>query len=82
MYRRTLLQNKREHDEFLAILKAENVTSYMEIGSMYGGSLWQAARSLPMGSRVVSVDYAIDTPEARPHLEMCIADLRHAGTRR
>ena len=77
MYRRTLLQNKREHDEFLAILKAEKVTSYMEIGSMYGGSLWKVAHALPKGSRVVSVDYAIDTPEARPHLEACIAELRN-----
>ncbi len=79
MYRSKLLQNKKEHDAFLSILESEKVKSYMEIGSMYGGSLWTVANSLPKGSRVVSVDYAIDTPEARPHLEACIKELRHVG---
>lgn len=79
MYREKLLQQKKEHDAFLAILKTENVTSYMEIGSMYGGSLWTVANALPKGSLVVSVDYAIDTPAARPHLEACIKELRGIG---
>ncbi len=79
MYRHKLLQNQREHNEFLQLLKDEGVRSYMEIGSMYGGSLWKVAHSLPKGSRIVSVDYAIDTPEALPHLEACIKDLRHIG---
>ncbi len=79
MYRDKPLQNQREFNEFLDILKFENVKSYMEIGSMYGGSLWKVAHALPKGSRVVSVDYAIDTPEARPHLEACIAELRNEG---
>ncbi len=79
LYRGKLLQNEREHAEFLALLKRENVRSYLEIGSMYGGSLWRVANALPVGSRIVSLDYAVDTPEARPHLEACIAELRGLG---
>lgn len=79
LYRTKLLQNVREHDAFLEVLRAEKVKSYMEIGSMYGGSLWRAAHALPFGSRVVSVDYAIDTPEALPYLEDAIADLKTEG---
>jgi predicted O-methyltransferase YrrM len=78
-YKDKLLQQRREHDEFLSILKAEKVTSYMEIGSMYGGSLWKTANALPKGSRVVSVDFACDTPEALPHLEECVRELVEIG---
>lgn len=75
MYRQKLLQNVREHDAFIDILKGEGARSYLEIGSMYGGSLWKTAHNMPKGSRVVSVDFAIDTPEALPHLQRCISDL-------
>lgn len=78
-YKNPPLQNAREHAEYLDLLKREGVTSYMEIGSMYGGSLWRVAQALPKGSRLVSVDYACDTPEALPHLEECIAELKSAG---
>lgn len=74
-YRHELLQNRREHEAFVDLVKSEGVRSYLEIGSMYGGSLWRVAQSMPKGSRVVSVDYAIDTPAALPHLKKCIADL-------
>lgn len=79
MYRKHLLQHAREHAEFCELLKVEGVRSYMEIGSMYGGSLWRVAQALPKGSRLVSVDYACDTPEALPHLQECIADLNADG---
>lgn len=79
MYRTKLLQNVSEHDQFLSILKEENVRSYMEIGSMYGGSLWRVANALPKGSRVVSVDYMVDTPEAQPHLKACVEELKEIG---
>jgi predicted O-methyltransferase YrrM len=70
------LQHLEEHDRFLGILRRENVRSYMEIGSMYGGSLWRVAHALPVGSRVVAVDYFVDTPDARPHLEECVEELQ------
>jgi predicted O-methyltransferase YrrM len=74
-YQTELLQNRREHEAFVDLLKSEGVRSYLEIGSMYGGSLWRVAHALPKGSRIVSIDYACDTPEALPHLQECIADL-------
>lgn len=78
-YREKLLQHVGEHDALLAILRAEGVRSYLEIGSMYGGSLWRVAHALPPGSRIVSVDYMVDTPEAKPHLEACVGALVEDG---
>lgn len=78
-YRQTLLQNIREHDLFLNILRDEGIKSYLEIGSMYGGSLWRVANALPKGSRVVAVDYMCDTPEALPHLTACVEELQANG---
>lgn len=79
LYRTKLLQNVREHDEFLSLLKAENVRSYMEIGSMYGGSLWRTAMALPKGSRIVAVDLMCDTPDAQASLEACVRELNAMG---
>lgn len=79
LYRTELLQNRREFEAFVDLLKVENVRSYLEIGSMYGGSLWRVAHALPKGSRVVSIDYAVDTPQALPHLKECIATLNEDG---
>lgn len=78
-YRTAFLQNAREFALFLDILRAENVRSYLEIGSMYGGSLWRVANALPKLSRVVSVDFMCDTPEAQPSLESCVTELKLTG---
>lgn len=78
-YREELLQHRGEHEEFVALLLRENVRSYLEIGSMYGGSLWQVACALPRESRVVSVDFGIDTPAAQPHLVACVQELNRIG---
>lgn len=78
-YRQKLLQNVREHDAFLNVLRNERVNSYLEIGAMYGGSLWRVATALPKGSRVVAVDFMCDTPEARPSLDACIHALNAGG---
>lgn len=74
-----VLQNEREFAEFLIILKAEDVRSYLEIGSMFGGSLWRVANALAPGARLVSLDHAVDTPEARPHLDACVRNLNEIG---
>jgi predicted O-methyltransferase YrrM len=79
LYRSKVLQHAQEHARFISILQEEGVRSYLEIGSMYGGSLWKVARALPAGSRVVSVDYPVDTPAARVDLDACIVDLRGQG---
>ncbi len=79
LYRTRVLQNPSEHAAFLELLKKENVKSYLEIGSMYGGSLWRTAHVLPKGAKVVSVDYASHTPEALPHLKEAVAALKSEG---
>jgi predicted O-methyltransferase YrrM len=63
------LQNEWECTEFVKLLVAEGVRSYLEIGSRYGGSLWRVAEALPASSKLVAVDIA-DTDSLRS----CITD--------
>ncbi len=49
-------QHPEEFAAFTTLLQREGVTSYLEIGSKRGGSLWLVAAALPPGSLVVSVD--------------------------
>ena len=79
LYRTRVLQNPSEHAAFLSLLKQEGVKSYLEIGSMYGGSLWRTAHVLPKGSKIVSIDYATHTPESLPHLQEAVAALKSEG---
>lgn len=79
MYRSKFLQNVREHERFRAILQEQRADSYLEIGAMYGGSLWKTATALRHGAMIVAVDHAVDTPAARPHLEACIEELIAGG---
>ena len=75
-----VLQNTIELTTFINLLKTENVRSYLEIGSKFGGSLWQIANALPKGSRVVSVDLPHgDTSfkESQQPLEECVAKLKN-----
>ena len=52
-----LLQDyEGEFMPFCQLMKSENVRSYLEIGSFSGGSIEVAAKYLPIGSRIVSVD--------------------------
>lgn len=78
-YKELPLQNIREHDAFLKILREERVRSYLEIGSMHGGSLWRVAMALPKGSRLVSVDSMVDRPDAKQSLLDCVAELKSIG---
>jgi hypothetical protein len=77
-----ILQDETEINSFIEIVKQENVRSYLEIGSKHGGSLWRIANSMPIGSRVVSVDL----PQAdgsfknsQPNLEECVEELLRRG---
>lgn len=77
-----VLQSRAELNEFIAILKKENVRSYLEIGSKFGGSLWAVANALPSGSRIVSVDLPHgDTSfkQSQGPLEECVAALKQKG---
>lgn len=81
-YERAALQDLGELAAFIEFLKGEKITSYLEIGSKFGGSLWKIAKSMPVGSRIVSVDLPFgDTSfkESQPHLEACIARLNSEG---
>jgi predicted O-methyltransferase YrrM len=73
------LQEPREFDAFIKILKDEKVKSYLEIGSMYGASLWKVATQLPKGSLIVSIDPMTDRHEARESLQGCISELIKKG---
>lgn len=78
-YETHVLQDPAELEQFLKILNRENVQRYLEIGSKHGGSLWRIARSLPVGSRVVSVDLPQgDTSfkETEENLKACVQHLR------
>lgn len=73
-------QNKAQIDgefaRFVELLKSENVKSYLEVGSQYGGALWQAANALPKGSRVVSVDLPHGDQSTAISLKECVEELR------
>jgi cephalosporin hydroxylase len=79
-YERVALQYPSELAAFIRLLKQENINSYLEIGSKFGGSFWQIVRTLPKGSRAVAVDLPHgDTSfkESQPHLEHCVKRLRN-----
>jgi predicted O-methyltransferase YrrM len=73
------VQDLVEFDWFTTILKSENVKSYLEIGSRWGGSLLLAARALPIGSRIVSVDLPWGDRASEPELKATIAQLKTEG---
>jgi predicted O-methyltransferase YrrM len=60
-----MLQVEAEIDGLADILVGEGVTSYLEIGSKFGGSLLRVAERLPAGSRIVSVDMPNGTKPGR-----------------
>lgn len=77
-------QDEAEITAFCNLLTKERVTSYLEIGSKFGGSLWRAANALPIGSRIVSVDMPGGTKawkESEASLKACIAALNAKGYR-
>jgi predicted O-methyltransferase YrrM len=77
-----MLQNVDELADFIALLKANDVHSYLEIGCKFGGSLWRIGTSLPAGSRIVAVDLPHgDTSfkETLPHLQQCLGELCKRG---
>src|SRR5689334_18078350 len=77
-----ILQHEKELAEYLALLQAEGVRSYLEVGAKYGGCLWRVAHALPVGSRVVSIDLPYGDgsfKKSEPHLEECIEALKAKG---
>jgi predicted O-methyltransferase YrrM len=81
-YKTAALQNGNEIASFIELLAHENVRSYLEIGSKFGGSLWRVAWSMPRGSRVVSIDQPHGDgsfKETQAPLEACVARLAEKG---
>jgi predicted O-methyltransferase YrrM len=74
----TLLQDRDEFDQFCQLLKAENVRSYLEIGSWTGQSIKAVAEILPKGSRIVSVDMPFKETKGIA-LRKMMDDLKRAG---
>lgn len=77
LFRTKALQFDAELEVFIALLKRENVRSYLEVGSKYGGSLWRIANALPVGSRIVSIDLPLG--DTRQHLDCCARGLFDLG---
>jgi Methyltransferase domain len=77
-----ILQDLNEFEQFLKFIRKHNIKRYLEIGSKNGGSLWRIGKTLPKGSRIVSVDLPHgDTSfkESKPHLEACVSQLKSIG---
>lgn len=74
MYRTNTHQIEGELDALIELIGESGARSFLEIGSKFGGSLWRIARSLPKGSRVVSVELYPPAPLLR-----CIEALREEG---
>lgn len=75
-------QDPAEIAAFCDLLKREQVGSYLEVGSKFGGSLWLAATALPKGSRIVAVDLPSGTKAwtaSRLSLVACIEELNRIG---
>lgn len=67
-----------ELEWFIGLLKENEVKSYLEIGSRYGGSLWKIANALPKGSKIVAVDLPADD-DSKDSLCACAAELQRRG---
>lgn len=68
------LQDLAELDAFIEVVKREQVSSYLEIGSRWGGSFWRVMTAMPPGSRGVAVDVASNSD-----LLACMDELRTRG---
>ena len=81
-YETHLLQNIVEFSEFQALMRSENVKSYLEIGSKNGGSLFRMAMKLDRGARIVAVDLPhgdLSFKTTLPNLQACVKRLKAEG---
>lgn len=77
-----LLQDVQEFNDFLGLIRREQVGSYLEIGSKHGGSFWRVTNVLPKGARVVSVDLPHGDgsfKDSEPNLKQCVEALARRG---
>lgn len=77
-----LLQVEEELARLVEILREAEITSLLEIGSKFGGSLQRLALAAPAGSRIVSVDLPRGTKawrDSEPALTQTIRWLNGIG---
>jgi predicted O-methyltransferase YrrM len=76
------MQDEAEIASFADVVRSEGVSSFLEIGSKFGGSLRRIADVMPVGSRIVSVDLPKGTRlwrESEPALRGTIRDYKELG---
>src|ERR1700751_2582081 len=79
LYKTKIAQVADEIDRFIAVLQSEDVKSYLEIGSQYGGSLWKVATSLERGAKIISIDLPFPGHDTATSLMGCTEELRKGG---
>ncbi len=81
-YETDAAQNVQEIAWLADIIQREKVTSFLEVGARYGGSLWRIAQVLPTGSRIVVVDMPGGfggRKDGQVNLEACVDRLNEMG---
>lgn len=77
-----LMQDEAEIVALADVIRSEGVTSFLEIGSKFGGSLRRIADVMPVGSRVVSVDLPRGTRlwrDSEPALRSVMREFKSFG---
>jgi Cephalosporin hydroxylase len=77
-----MLQHEQEFAEFLTVIRDLGVTSYLEIGAKFGGSLYRVGQVLPKGSFMMAVDLPAGTQhwsESEISLRAVAAELNKQG---
>jgi predicted O-methyltransferase YrrM len=75
-------QDATEIEQLSDLLRSENVRSYLEIGSKFGGSLWAIGSVLEPPARIVSVDLpggTVKWQSSSVSLNACADALRGMG---
>jgi predicted O-methyltransferase YrrM len=81
-YETEALQYPAEIDAFVEIIRDYKITSYLEVGAKFGGSLWKVAEVMRPRSRIVAVDLpggTIKWPRSKESLEACCHRLSGMG---
>lgn len=75
-------QFQSELDWFVTLLRREGITSYLEIGARSGDTVWEVAKVLPKGAKILAVDlpnehWGLEGSDTA--LRSCIRDLCDRG---
>lgn len=76
------LQDPLEIQAFSELVAEEKISSYLEIGSKFGGSLWRVSQSLQPGSKIIAVDLPGGTKawrDSEVSLKKCVLELCEKG---